>query len=337
MILGRKRQTYRLRSHRGLATMRDLIGLAEWIGDRVDVTIISPGLERAAETSHATRLKWAPAAYAGPPGPVGAPGPVGPSGVPAEGTAEPGPPGPTGPKGPKGPKGPRTPGDPGDPGEPSDIEGEPGDKGDPGDPGDPGEPGDPGSDGLQIPGPPGPAGPPGPTGPPGPPGSDGYPGLTGLPGYPGLPGWPGPDGPPGEDSTDPTKTALLQSAHGILAMHAIEGAECWFKDSVSIPTVAGFACAFLDPTFVACCDAGTLQAQYACIPGWPGRIGASVQQSAGRAWVEARCEPPPPAGTLITISILGIRRGFSLRRLPLHTAAEYESNRAFYRQARASA
>lgn len=151
------------------------------------------------------------------------------------------------------------------------------------------------------------------------------------------PGPEGPEGPPGADSTDPTKTALLATAeHGILAMHGLEGAEAWFKDSITLPVIAGRAHVFLDPTFLAITEPGTALAQYACIPGYGGAIGAEIQTSAGRTWLSIHCSPAPANGTLITASIAGLRRGFTGRRLTSHTRAQYEANCAFYQRARRS-
>jgi hypothetical protein len=148
-------------------------------------------------------------------------------------------------------------------------------------------------------------------------------------------GFKGADGPPGADSTDPTKTALLETDLGIIAMHAMEGASPWFKDVVTVPVIAGHAAVFLDLAFLECCAPGSVIAQSAVIPGWSGWIGAEVQSASGRTWAAVRCQPAPPDGSLATLTVIGLQRG-PQRRLQRCTAAQHESNRAFYQQARAA-
>jgi len=113
-------------------------------------------------------------------------------------------------------------------------------------------------------------------------------------------------------------------------MHALEGTESWFKDHVSIPVVGGTAVAFLDPDFLACCAPRSIFAQHAVIQNYTGLIGAEVGQSTGRTWVAARCQPPPPDGTLITLTVAGLHRDFADKRLALCTREQFENNRAFY-------
>lgn len=324
MNLAKKKPVYRLRTTRGVVSMRDLWKLAAAVADYAGLDLTVPDVERVRHDMNGAHLVFDSQALAGPTGPtgpVGPDGPPGPPGIPAAGPAPIGPPGTPGPPGPKGPPGPLV---PGDRGPDSTVVGDKGDKGDKGDPGPPGPPGPPGSDGLQIPGPAGLPGPPGPVGPPGPPGPEG----------PGTGGYAGPPGPPGPDG-DTTKTALVVTDyHGVIAMHAIEGAACWFKDTVSIPVRGGFGSAFLDPTFRECCEPGTLRAQHAAAPGYSGSIGASVSDTALRTFVTVRCAHA--VDTLVTITLCGIRRGFASKRLALCTREQYEHNRAFYAAAHAA-
>lgn len=324
MNLAKKKPVYRLRTLKGVVFMRDLWKLAEAVADYTGLNISVPGVERARHDMNGAYLVFKADALAGPPGPTGpsgSAGPSGPPGTPATGPAPMGPPGTPGPPGPKGPPGPLV---PGDRGADSTVVGDKGDKGDKGDPGPAGPPGPPGSDGLQIPGPAGLPGDPGPLGPPGPPGPTG----------PGTGGYDGPPGPPGPDG-DPTKTALVVTEHhGIIAMHAIEGAECWFKDSVTIPVRGGFGSAFLDPTFLECCEPGSIRAQHASISGLSLPIGVSVSGSGLRTFVSVRLSAA--VNTLVTVTVCGLRRGFAHKRLALCTREQYENNRAFYARAHAA-
>ena len=324
MNLAKKPPVYRLRTIRGLVGMRDLWRLAAHIADYAGLKLDVQGVNRSTHNPLGTFLSFDADALAGPPGPTGSPGstgPPGPPGTPAMGPAPMGPPGTPGPPGPKGPDGPLV---PGDRGEDSTVPGEKGDKGDTGDPGGPGPPGPDGSNGLQIPGPiglPGPEGPPGPPGPAGPtgPGTGGYYGPRGD------------TGPPG----DPTKTALVVTDQfGVIAMHALEGAECWFKDTFTLPVRNGIGSAFLDPTFLECCEPGTLRAQHATAPGYPGSIGASISGDGLRTFVSVRLSHA--VDTLVTVTICGLRRGFASKRLAPCTPEQYEHNRAFYARAHAA-
>lgn len=119
-------------------------------------------------------------------------------------------------------------------------------------------------------------------------------------------------------------------------MHAIEGAECWFKDSVTLRVKAGFASAFLDATFIECCAAGSIFAQHAHADDYTGCIGAEVSCSAGRVWFVVRLEPAPQHPVLVTVTVAGLRRDFANKRLPLCTRKQWLSNRAFYAQAHAA-
>lgn len=327
--LSRPPPRYRLRTTRGLARMRDLWELAASVADFTGLRITSPGITRAKYDMHGSYLEFGKTAATGnpgPPGPVGERGPPGPAGDPAEGPADPGDPGIGGPPGPKGPDGfpgPLTPGPPGPPGTDPGPAGDPGPKGPPGVPGDPGPTGWPG---VHPVGPPGDPGPEGPLGPPGPPGNPGLP----IGGNTGPTGDPGPDG-------DPTKTALVVTdEHGVIAMHAVEGAECWFKDTLTLPLVAGFGCADVDPSFHECCAPGSLMAQHAVVPGWGGAISAEVRSIAGRVRVSVRVQPAPGVAVLATVTIAGLRRDFASHRLPVCTREQYLSNRAFYAQAHAA-
>jgi len=303
MNLARKKPVYRLRARRGLARMRDLWDLAVDVADFTGLSVSSPGVQRASHNMDGSYLVFNASASSGPPGPDGpdgAPGAPGPAGNPATGPAPPG---------------------------------------DPGIGGSPGGPGPPGPPGVQPFGPPGtPSTVPGPIGDPGPKGLDGEPGDPGPTGIPGVhpvgpPGEPGPPGPPG----DPTKTALVMTEqHGVIAMHAVEGAECWFKDVITMPVVAGFGSALLDATFRECCAPGSIFAQHAVVPGWSGAIGAEIRSSAGRVWLEVRLQPAPGIPVLATVTIAGLRRDFATHRLPLCTREQYLSNNAFYAQAHAA-
>lgn len=323
MKLKAKQPSYRLPKRRGLASMRDLWQLAAAVADFAGLDIVIPGVERMRHDPGGLHLvfdKKAQTGARGDRGPLGPKGPDGPPGEPATGPAPKGPPGSPGPPGPRGPKGQRGDLTPGDRGQDSDVVGDKGDKGDPGDePGDPGdEPGDPGSDGLQLPGPPGPAGDPGPPGEPGPRGPQG----------PGTGGYAGPRGPKGADSTDPTKTALVVTKeHGVIAMHAIEGAECWFKDTMSIQVVHGHATAALDPTFAECCEQGSIIAQHAAVRGSACLVSARVAEGCVHVSLS------PPATAIVTVTLAGLRRGFSGLRLPLCTREQYLNNMAFYARA----
>lgn len=169
---------------------------------------------------------------------------------------------------------------------------------------------------------------------PAPKGPTGFKGPTGAAGLeiPGSKGPKGATGPAGNDSTDPTKTALVATRdHGIVAMHAMESPQAWFKDHVSIPVIAGHAAAFVDADFQQCCAPGSLIALAAFIPGYGGRIGAEILPGA-RPLIRARCQPAPPDGTLLTLTIAGIHRDHS-KRLPLCPREQYERNRDFYRAA----
>ena len=305
-------------THRGvLATMAELIRFARWLQSRMRGSwSVGPSLDAADGTKKGadavyqiagggTRIVYHPTP--GLRGPNGTNGRNGSPGLPGADATSPGPKGPRGTKGAKGPKGDDGPIGPltkGPKGTDSTTQGPQG-----------------------LAGPNGVAGMRGAKGPTGPAGSD----YVGPP----EPGPEGPEGPPGEDSTDPTKTALLPTTEfGILAMHGLEGAEAWFKDSITLPVIAGRAHAFLDPTFLAVCEPGTALAQYACIPGYGGAIGAEIQTSAVRTWLSIHCSPAPANGSLITVSIAGLRRGFTGRRLTSHTRAQYEANCSFYRRAR---
>ncbi len=329
MNLARKPPVYRLRSKRGFARMRDIWNLAAAVADYGGLKVSVPGVQRASHNMHGSYLKFDATAGAGDPGPtgpIGERGPPGPAGEPATGPADPGDPGIGGPPGPKGPEGfpgPLTPGPPGPPGTEPGAAGDPGPKGPPGPPGSPGPPGIPGVHPVGPPGPPGPTGTPGEPGPPGPQGGP-------IGGNTGPPGPPGPDG-------DPTKTALVVTEdHGVIAMHALEGAECWFKDTITLPLVAGFGSADVDPSFYECCAPGSLFAQHAVVPGWPGNISAEVRSSAGRVRVAVRLQPAPGMPVLATVTIAGLRRNFASHRLPICTREQFLSNRAFYASAHAA-
>lgn len=304
-----RQPTYRLPRSRGVATMGDLQHFARWMQSKMRGAIaVPPNADRVIEISgHGLRIAYNP--VKGLPGANGTPGYPGTPGTPGTPASTPGPAGPQGPPGAKGPKGEQ--GDigpltPGPQGEPSTTPGAQGAAGEDGGPGPRGPLGDPGSPGSPADPETAPAGP------------------------------PGPDGPPGDDSTDPTKTALIPTeAHGIIAMHGLEGAEPWFKDSITLPLMAGRGSAFLDPVFLAVCEPGTLLPQYAAIPGHRAAVGAEIETAAGRTWLSVHCHPAPPNGTLITVSIFGLRRGFTGQRLPLYSAAQYEANKVFYRRARA--
>lgn len=324
--LSRPPPRYRLRTTRGLARMRDLWELAVAVADYTGLQITSPGITRAKYDMQGSYLEFNAAAAAGNPGPAGPPGArglPGPAGDPATGPAPPGVPGidgPIGPPGPEGFPGPLTAGPPGPPGTDPGPVGDPGPKGPLGGPGGPGPVGIPG---VHPVGPPGPDGPPGPTGPPGPPGNPG----------PAIGGNTGPTGPTGPDG-DPTKTALVVTEHhGVIAMHALEGAECWFKDVLTLPLVAGFGSADVCPTFHECCAAGSLFAQHVVVPGWGGAISADVRSAGGRVCVSVRLQPAPGVPVLATVTIAGLRRDYASHRLPVCTREQYLRNRAFYAQA----
>lgn len=329
MNLARKPPTYRLRTTRGLALMRDLWQLAAAVADYTGLSISSPGVQRASHDMHGSYLEFDASAGVGDPGPpgdIGEIGPPGPPGDPAEGPAPIGDRGIIGVRGPDGPPGPPGPLVPGPAGDPSTVPGPDGDRGPKGSDGDPGDPGPMGWPGVHPVGPDGPPGDPGPDGPPGPPGDPGLP----------VGGNTGPTGPTGPDG-DPTKTALIVSEpHGVIAMHALEGAECWFKDTITLPLVAGFGSADIDPVFRECCAPGSLFAQHAVVPGWTGAIGAEIRSSAGRVWLAVRLQPAPGMPVLATVTIVGLRRDFASHRLPLCSKAQYLSNRAFYAQAHAA-
>jgi hypothetical protein len=129
---------------------------------------------------------------------------------------------------------------------------------------------------------------------------------------------------------------VVTAEHGVIAMHAIEGAESWFKDVVTLPIVGGFGSALLDPTFLECCAPGSLFAQHAVVPEWSGAIGAEIRRGAGRVSVEVRLQPAPGIPVLATVTIAGLRRDFSAHRLPLCTRDQFLSNQAFYAQAHAA-
>ena len=308
MFAGRKKQTYRLRSTKGLTLMRDLIALAFWIADRTGHTIIAEGVTRVRDVGDGIQLTWD---GPGPPGDKGMRGPTGGDGPPGIPPTDPGPPGDPGIPGGPGPAGDKLPGDPGD-------------KGDPGAPGPKGEEGPPGANAPGTPGGPGPDGPPGSPNP-GEPGDPGPPGPDGIE----LQGDPGPDG-------DPTKTAILETSQGITALHAMEGEMFLFKDTITLPLVAGFAAADVDAIFKECCEPGSLFVQTAFVPNCRARIGAQIMTVVDRTWVEARVEPAPRHETSITLTIAGIRKGFAGSRLPTFTRAQMLQNRAFYAQAHAA-
>lgn len=327
--LSRPPPRYKLRTTRGLARMRDLWSLASAVGDFTGLRLSAPGISRARHEMGGSFLEFDASAASGPPGPqgdVGGRGPPGTAGAPAEGSAPFGDPGATGPPGGKG-----LPGLPGPlvPGDKGDKSTEPGPRGDRGDEGPAGTPGDPGPVGWPGVHPVGPDGPPGPEGPPGLPGPPGNPG-------PGIGGYTGATGDPGDDG-DPTKTALVVTDHhGIIPMHAVEGAECWFKDTITLPVVAGFASAHIDPTFSQCCAPGSLFAQHAHVDDYHGHIGAEVCSGAGRVWVAVRLSPAPVHAALVTVTIAGLRRDVADKRLPICTRQQWLNNREFYRRAHAA-
>jgi len=338
MIAARSPQTYRLRSTRGLATLRDLWRLITWLADRTGQEVSAEGVTRMHQTSTGVLLEWSDSGPIGPAGAEGLRGPIGPTGgpgTPASGPAPVGPPGPAGPTGGKGATG--------NPG----ADGLQGDQGDDsivvGDPGDPG-----------APGPAGPRGPDGPTGSPNP-GADGDVGPTGAPGPAGIntfgadgptgPAWPfdptyqtfpqgdgapGPTGPTGPDG-DPTKTALLPTTRGIVALHALEGEEALFKDVITLPIPAhGIASADVCHIFRECCEPGSLFVQFAHLPASRALIGTSIRASAGRLCVDVRLHPAPRREVLATLTICGIRKGFATAKLMPCTRAQMQANNQFY-------
>ena len=119
-------------------------------------------------------------------------------------------------------------------------------------------------------------------------------------------------------------------------MHAVEGAECWFKDSVTLPVNAGFASAWIDPVFMECCAPGSIFAQHAHAADYSGHIGAEVCSSAGRVWLAVRLQPVPVHTVLVTVSIAGLHRAYADKRLPLCTREQWQNNRAFYAPAHAA-
>lgn len=272
---------------------RILHRVLETCGARLSVD----GVERASVSVDSQKLRLdAERAAKGPTGdtgPKGATGSAGPAGPAATGPAPQGNKGLKGLKGSKGEKGPR---------------------------------------GSLTPGPPGFNGPKGPKGMSGPQGDDG---PMGDPGdeLPGAPGPKGDTGPKGSDG-DPTKTALVATRdNGIVAMHAIEGAEPWFKDHITLPLIAGRGAVFLDPDFLACCVPGSVLAQHALVESYHGAIGASVETAAGRTYALIHAHPAPAHGALCNLTLAGIHRAFPSARLAACTRQQYERNRAFYAQA----
>lgn len=332
----------------GVVTMRTLIAFARFVAQGLGMTVTSTDLDVAEGDPSTPYLRWKPEGKPGPPGPPGPDGPDGPTG-PAPTT--PGPKGDPGPPGSKGPPGPLTPGDPGDPG-PKGADGPKGEPGRAGTDGPPGVPGDPGPDGPPgepnpgEPGDPGPQGDPGielqgnpgtpatDPGPPGPPGDNGFPGGPGPKGAPGLDGDLGPEGPPGPDG-DPTKTAVLETSAGIVALHALEGEEALFKDVVSLPLVQGRGVVVVCPTLQAVCEPGSLFVQAVCVPGYLGEIGARVRNAAGRVWVEVMLSPGISSQLVwtATVTVAGVRKGFAGARLMPCTREAMLRNRDFYRRA----
>lgn len=306
-----------------LVSMGTLRGFARFVAEGLGQTITSEDVDEARGDGQNAYLHWSPGGgNAGPPGEDGPPGPrgwEGAPGIPGIAPTEPGPEGPKGAKGVPGPEGPKKPGPAGDKGLP----------GDDAPPGDPGPVGAPGADG-----PPGEKGDPGPMGPePGEPGDPGIPGLPGeeLMGEQGDPATvPGPQGPPGPDG-DPTKTAVLQTAAGITALHAMEAEEVMFKDIINLPIAAyGWGVADIDATFLAVCEPGSLFVQFAVLPGCSSLLGARIMTQAGRTWVECRVSPEPRREMLATLTVVGIRRGYGGVKLPRYSAARMERNRRFY-------
>ena len=116
----------------------------------------------------------------------------------------------------------------------------------------------------------------------------------------------------------------------------MEGEEFLFKDTVTIPLVAGFAAAHVDPDFKECCEPNSLFVQTAFISHCTARIGAQIVTMVNRTWVEATVYPAPHHEAFITLTIAGIRKGFGGSRLPTFTRAQMLANRAFYAQAHAA-
>lgn len=323
-------------------TLREFRHFVAFIMEGLGHKITAPGVERVSSDGQTLNLKWNPRGHIGPKGKRGPVGPFGPPGTPPE-AGPPGPPGDKGDKGPPGPPGPRgdpgpkgeqgikgDKGDDGDEGDPSEVVGDPGPDGPIGspNPGEPGDPGPPGNDGLELQGDPGePATEPGP---PGPDGDNGWPGSRGPNGYQGEEGDLGPEGPPGPDG-DPSKTAILETSGGIIALHALEGEEALFKDVITLPVAAhGFGAVDLCPTLREVCEPGSFFVQFALVPGSSAHIGARIVSMAGRVWVEADVRPAPRQEIHATITVAGIRKGFSGAKLPIFTREQMAANNAFY-------
>jgi hypothetical protein len=113
-------------------------------------------------------------------------------------------------------------------------------------------------------------------------------------------------------------------------MHAIEGAECWFKDTVSIPVQDGHAAVHIDPTFAECCEQGSIIAQHAAVRGSACLVSARVAEGCVHVSLS------PPATAIVTLTLAGLRRGYSGLRLPLCTREQYLNNLAFYARAHAA-
>lgn len=184
-----------------------------------------------------------------------------------------------------------------------------GDSGIPGIPGvpSPGPPGPPGPSPAGPPGAPGPPGPAGPTGPPGPPGPDGSPGL------------PGPDG-------DPTKTAIVSNSLGIYGFAAVECGEAIFRDHLTFTHEGVLTRISLDPTWLQTVEAGTVEIE-SVVTSEPAEVLATLEP----LWIVIQASKP----VRFTITVKGIRRGFTAAAWPRFTIDQMRANERFYVNAHA--
>jgi len=288
---------YRLRKVKGVATMRDLRDWMGWLGTRLEnaFTVEAEGVTHShTQADGVVVMRLSLDGKAGPPGPMGGAGPSGSPGAPgapgAPGSLLPGPPGPDGPTGPPGFPGMFSPPGP-----------------------TPTEPGPPGVPGVPFAGP---------TGPPGPPGTALYEGNPGPPGPPG-PSTPGPPGEPGLPG-DQSKTAIVSNNRGVYGFAAVEAGECLFRDHITANVgKSGRAIMPLDAQWLATLEPGTARIE-SILTDRPLHVSAELRGRRIHLSTRSRF------GVNLTITVTGIRRGFSDRAWPRFTAAEMARNAEFY-------
>lgn len=114
-------------------------------------------------------------------------------------------------------------------------------------------------------------------------------------------------------------------------MHAMEAEEVFFKDIITLPIEEhGFGAAHVCPVFREVCEPNSLFVQFAFVPDCSSHVGSRVVSAAGRQWVECRLSPAPRRKLYATLTVAGVRKGFSGVKLPRYSAEDMMKNRRFY-------